>query len=52
MNGNSLKALSVDDSGAKIAVLFLGDTHLLESGQRGHDRATDPGQVLWDMQLS
>jgi hypothetical protein len=41
-----LEALSVDDSGTRLVVLFLGDPHLLEGGQRGQDRATDPDGVL------
>lgn len=38
----SLEALAVDDSGARFVILFLGDPHSLESGERGQDRATDP----------
>jgi len=41
-----LEALAVDDSGAGLVVLLLGDPHLLEGGQRGQDGATDPDGVL------
>ena len=41
-----LEALAVDDLGARLVVLGLGDPHLLEGGQGGQDRATDPDGVL------
>ena len=42
----SLEALAVDDGGARLVVLLLGDPHLLEGGQRGQDGAADPDGVL------
>jgi len=44
-----LEALSVDNSWAGLVVFLLGDPHLLEGGQRGQDRSTDPYGVfsLW-----
>merc|ERR1712055_843086 len=41
-----LEALAVDDAGAGLVVLLLGDPHGLEGGQRGKDGATDPYGVL------
>ena len=41
-----LEALPVDDGGACLVVLLLGDPHLLEGGQGGQDGATDPDGVL------
>merc|ERR1712083_1294951 len=41
-----LEALAVNDAGARLIVLLLGDPHLLEGGQRGEDRAADPDGVL------
>jgi len=41
-----LEALAVDDSGSGLVVLLLGDPHLLEGGEGGQDRATDPDRVL------
>lgn len=41
-----LEALSVDNAGACLVVLLLGDPHLLEGGQGSQDRATDPDRVL------
>jgi len=41
-----LEALPVDDGRARLVVLLLGDPHLLECGQRGQDRASDPDGVL------
>lgn len=32
----------MDDGGAGLVVLLLGDPHLLEGGQRGRDGAPDP----------
>merc|ERR1712158_261824 len=43
---NRLEALPVDDGGAALVVLLLGDPHLLEGGQGGQDGATDPYGVL------
>jgi len=44
-----LEALPVDNAWARLIVLLLGDPHLLEGGQGGQDRATDPYGVfsLW-----
>merc|ERR1711970_262563 len=41
-----LEALAVDNGGAALVVLLLGDPHLLEGGQRGQDGASDPDGVL------
>merc|ERR1712212_1335386 len=41
-----LEALSVYDAGSALVVLVLGDPHLLEGGERGQDRASDPHRVL------
>ncbi len=41
-----LEALPVDDAGARLVVLLLGDPHLLEGGQRSQDGATNPDRVL------
>ncbi len=41
-----LEALPVDNAGAGLVVLLLGDPHLLEGGQGSQDRATDPDGVL------
>merc|ERR1711978_270308 len=41
-----LEALAVDDGGAALVVLLLGDPHLLEGGQGGQDGASDPDGVL------
>ena len=41
-----LEALPVDDAGACLVVLLLGDPHLLEGGQGSQDGATDPDGVL------
>merc|ERR1719391_1260575 len=45
----SLEALAVDDAGAGLIVLLLGDPHLLEGGEGSQDGATDPYRVfpLW-----
>lgn len=40
-----LEALAVDDGGARLVVLLLGDPHLLEGGQGGQDGATNPDGV-------
>merc|ERR1712112_226835 len=42
----SLEALAVDDSGASLVVLLLGDPHLLEGGEGSQDGASDPDGVL------
>merc|ERR1719259_796916 len=42
----SLEALAVDNGGAALVVLLLGDPHLLEGGEGGEDGATDPHGVL------
>merc|ERR1712242_378605 len=41
-----LEAFSVDDGGAALVVLLLGDPHLLEGGQGGQDGSSDPDGVL------
>merc|ERR1719192_2364919 len=41
-----LEALPVDNGWAAFVVLLLGDPHLLEGGEGGQDRATDPDGVL------
>jgi len=41
-----LEALAVDDGGAGLVVLGLGDPHLLEGGEGGQDGATDPDGVF------
>merc|ERR1719223_1341727 len=46
VTNNSLEALAVDDGGAALVVLLLGDPHLLEGRQGGQDGATDPYGVL------
>merc|ERR1719362_2759069 len=43
---NSLEALAVDDGGAALVVLLLGDPHLLEGGEGGQDGSSDPDRVL------
>merc|ERR1711963_1336796 len=43
---NSLEALAVDDCGAGLVVLLLGDPHLLEGGEGGQDGSSDPDGVL------
>merc|ERR1711934_877262 len=42
----SLEALAVDDGGAALVVLLLGDPHLLECGEGSQDGASDPDGVL------
>merc|ERR1712239_56275 len=42
----NLEALAVDDGGAALVILLLGDPHLLEGGQRGQDGTSDPDGVL------
>merc|ERR1711955_114589 len=41
-----LEALPVDNGGAALVVLLLGDPHLLEGGERGEDGASDPDGVF------
>merc|ERR1712243_263653 len=41
-----LEALPVDDGGAALVVLLLGDQHLLEGGEGSQDGASDPDRVL------
>merc|ERR1711936_837384 len=41
-----LEALAVDDGGAALVVLLLGDPHLLEGGEGSQDGASDPDGVL------
>merc|ERR1712212_122489 len=41
-----LEALPVDDGGAALVVLLLGDPHLLEGGEGSQDGASDPDRVL------
>jgi len=43
---SDLEALAVDDGGARLVVLLLGDPHLLEGRQGGQDGATDPYGVF------
>merc|ERR1712243_19813 len=45
-NCNNLEALPVDDGGAALIVLLLGDPHLLEGGERGQNGSSDPDGVL------
>merc|ERR1712001_777121 len=40
------EALAVDDGGAALVVLLLGDPHLLEGGEGSQDGASDPDGVL------
>ena len=40
------EAPAVDDAGAGLVVLLLGDPHLLEGGQGGQDGAADPDRLL------
>merc|ERR1719234_787764 len=42
----NLEALPVDDGGAGLIVLLLGDPHLLEGGEGSQDGASDPDGVL------
>merc|ERR1719270_1891574 len=41
-----LEALAVDDGGAALVVLLLGDPHLLEGGEGSQDGASDPDGAL------
>ena len=40
-----LEALPVDNGGTSLIILLLGDPHLLEGGQGGHNGATNPDTV-------
>merc|ERR1719383_454651 len=42
----SLEALAVNDAGAGLIVLLLGDPHLLDGGEGSQDGASDPDGVL------
>ena len=39
------EAFSVDNGRSRLVVLFLGDPHLLEGGERGQDGSSDPDGV-------
>ena len=41
-----LEALPVDDGGAALVILLLGDPHLLEGGEGSQDGASDPDRVF------
>merc|ERR1719237_1455357 len=41
-----VRILAVDDGGAALVVLLLGDPHLLEGGEGGQDGSSDPDRVL------
>ena len=41
-----LEAFAVNNCGARFIVFLLGDPHLLEGGQRGQDRSSDPYRVF------
>merc|ERR1719150_612803 len=45
-HSNYLEALAVDNGGAALVVLLLGDPHLLEGGEGGQDGSSDPDGVL------
>ena len=36
----------MNNGGTRLVILLLGDPHLLEGGERGQDRPTDPDRVL------
>merc|ERR1719204_2746458 len=42
----NLEAFAVNDAGAGLIVLLLGDPHLLEGGKRSQDGASDPDGVF------
>ena len=42
----NLEALAVDDGGAALVVLLLGDPHLLEGREGGQDGSSDPSREL------
>lgn len=41
-----LEAFAVDDGWSRLIVLLLANPHLLEGGQGGQDRASDPDRVF------
>merc|ERR1711911_432557 len=43
---NFLEAFAVDNAGASLIKLLLGDPHFLEGGERSQDGATDPDRVF------
>merc|ERR1719374_526639 len=43
---SSLEAFPVDDGGARLVVLLLGDPHLLEGGEGSKDGSSDPDGVF------
>merc|ERR1712058_124381 len=45
-HANNLEAFAVNDAGAGLIVLLLGDPHLLEGGKRSQDGASDPDGVF------
>ena len=45
-SSSTLEALPVNDGGARLVVLLLGDPHGLEGWEGGQDGATDPSRVL------
>ena len=45
-SNSPLEALPVNDGGAALVLLLLGDPHGLEGREGGRDGATDPGGVL------
>merc|ERR1719161_819142 len=46
LRSERLEALPVNDGGAGLIILLLGDPHLLEGGQGGQDGSSDPDGVL------
>ena len=46
IKNKNLEALAVDNAGAGLVVLLLGDPHLLEGGEGRQDGASDPYGVL------
>merc|ERR1711882_19354 len=46
MARENLEALSVDDGRTRLVILFFGDPHLLEGGERGQDRSSNPDRVF------
>ena len=41
-----LETFSMNDGWARLVVFLFADPHLLEGGQRGKDRTTDPDGVF------
>merc|ERR1712110_204730 len=41
-----LEALAVDNGGAALVVLLLGDPHLLEGGEGGQNGSSDPDEYF------